>query len=80
MNLQTYIIGVESVGLTSHRESATECLLKMDARDVDHVLETLKDEYEWGDYERGGFDLDKWYFPLDQTIVSIELLEDINEL
>ena len=80
MDLQTYIIGVESVGLTSHKESATDGLLKMEARDVEHVLETLKVDYEWGDYERGGFDSDKWYFPLDETIVCIELVEDINEL
>jgi hypothetical protein len=75
MDQQTYIIGIESVGLTSHRESATDGLLKIEATDVEHVLEMLKE-----DYESGGFDLDKWYFPLDETIVTIQLLEDINEL
>lgn len=80
MDQQTYIIGIESVGLTSHRESATDGLLKIEATDVEHVLEMLKEDYEWGDYEPGGFDLDKWYFPLDETLVTIQLLEDINEL
>jgi hypothetical protein len=80
MELSTYIIGTESVGLMSHRESGTEGLLKVEAADIEHALDKLKFEYDWGEYEKGGAFSDKWYFPKDQTIVTIELLEDIVEL
>jgi hypothetical protein len=80
MELETYIIGTESIGLASHKESGTEGLLKIEASDVEHVLDTLKFKYDWGNYETGGAFSDKWYFPKDQVIVTIELLEDIVEL
>lgn len=80
MALHTYIIGTENVGLTTHRESADSNLLKMKAKSVEHVLQTLKEDYDWGEYEKGGTFLDKWYFPKDQVIVCVDVLSNLDEL
>jgi hypothetical protein len=80
MGLETYIIGCEFMGLNSHKESGHDGLLKVEAYDEEHVLDKLKHEYDWGDYEPGGTFGDRWYFPRDNQLVTIQLIEDINEL